>query len=470
MQSFTPSPSEREMGKSPLYRAALTLLAFLMAFPLVAEAEPGRPNIILIVADDLGYGDLGCYGSVNIKTPHLDRLAAQGTRFTQFYAGAAVCAPSRDVLMTGRHTGHSLIRNNSSRRGGVLEVFAGGREGGHRVSFTAADRTVAETLHDAGYATGAAGKWGLGEPGTEGMPTKRGFDEWLGYLNQNHAAYYYTEYLDEDDGTRLIPENAAGKTAVYSNDLFSDFAIEFVRRHQHRPFFLYLPYTIPHERMEVPDVGAYGEQDWPEDAKIYAAMVSRLDGYIGRLSELLDRLGLTSNTLVMFCSDNGPVQKPRTELLESAGTLRGRKGSLYEGGLRVPMIVRWPGVVPAGRASEVVWWFADIHPTLAALTEATPPPGLDGRDVSSLLHGNPESELANRALYWEYPQDRLWQAARIGQWKGIRYGTDQPLELYDLSVDPAEKHDVSSRRPEQVMAIEEFLQSSHIPSPLWPVK
>lgn len=442
-------------------------LGILAALDAATPSPAPRPNIIFIMADDLGYGDLGCYGSTAIATPHLDRLATEGTRFTQCYAGSPVCAPSRCVLMTGRHAGHARIRDNSPMVGGKLEKFADGREGGIRMSLETEDRTVAQLLQSAGYATGIAGKWGLAEPGSAGIPNRKGFAEWLGYLNQNHAPYYYTDYLDENEGVRRIPENAGGRAAVYSNDLFADFAVDFVRRHRTGPFFLYLPFTIPHARMEVPALGAYAARDWPDDAKTYAAMVSRLDGYVGRLLAELDRLDLTRHTAVFFTSDNGPVRADRTQLLGSAGKLRGFKATLYEGGIRVPMIVRWPGRVPAGRTSDEPWMFADVFPTCAEIAGATVPSGLDGRSVLPVLTGGRET-LGERALYWEFPRERLQQAVRLGRWKGVRYGLDQPLELYDLAADPAETTNVAARQPEVVGAIRREMNSSHHPSPHWP--
>lgn len=422
------------------------------------------------MADDLGHGDLGSYGSRTIATPHLDRLAREGTRFTQAYSGSPVCAPARCVLMTGLHTGRATIRDNNPQVGGEREKFAGGAEGGIRLSLTDADRTVAELLKSAGYATGISGKWGLAEPGTAGTPNRRGFDEWLGYLNQNHAAYYYTDYLDENGGTRPIPENRDGRRAVYSNDLMSDFAVDFVRRHRDRPFFLYLPFTIPHNLMEVPDLGAYAAHtDWPEDARIYAAMVTRLDGYVGRLLAELERLGLARDTIVFFTSDNGPVRAPRSDLLGSAGGLRGYKSTLYEGGIRVPMLVRWPGRVSAGRVSDEPWMFADFLPTCAELAGLPVPAGLDGRSVLPVLLGRAET-LGERPFYWEFPRDRLHQAARLGRWKAVRYGMDRPIELYDLAADPAETTDVAARQPAAVAMLRAILDSSHQPSPHWPVR
>ncbi|HVT73679.1 MAG TPA: arylsulfatase [Lacunisphaera sp.] len=457
----------------PILRlAGLTAAGFagLCPAPKAAAAPaPARPNIVLIVADDLGYGDLGCFGSTRIATPNIDRLAREGTRFTQCYAGSPVCAPSRGVLLTGLHTGHGRIRQNSPDVGGELETFADGKEGGIRLSFTAKDHTFAELLQKAGYVTGASGKWGVGEPGSDGTPGKHGFDEWLGYLNQNHAPYYYTDYLWENDHRRPIPENAGGKHAVYSCDLMADFSVDFVRRHREQPFFLYLPYTIPHERMEVPDLGAYAHQDWPEDARIYAAMVTRLDGYVGRLMAELDRLGLAGHTLVLFTSDNGAVKKNRSTFLGSNGGLRDAKGSVYEGGIRVPMIVRWPGHVPAGRTSAEPWMFMDLYPTFAAAAGLAAPAGLDGRNVLPVLTGAQET-VGERPLYWEFPAGRLWQAVRLGRWKAVREGLDGPVELYDLGNDEAEEHNVAAQHPEVVTRLAAILASSHTPTPYWPAR
>ncbi len=456
-------PSPRKLRAS----CAAIFVGLAVAVAAPAARTDSHPNIVFIMADDLGYGDLGCYRSDKIKTPNLDRLAAQGTRFTQAYAGSPVCAPSRCVLMTGLHTGHARIRNNNPAVGGELEKFAGGAEGGIRLSLTAEDHTVAELLQSAGYATGIAGKWGLAEPGTAGTPNRRGFDKWLGYLNQNHAPYYYTDYLDENGGRRDIPENTGGKRAVYSNDLFSDFAVDFLRRHHDRPFFLYLPFTIPHDRMEVPDLGDYAKRDWPEDAKIYAAMVTRLDGYIGRLLDELDRLGLAAGTVVFFTSDNGAGQGARSELLGSAGGLRGFKSTVYEGGLRVPMIVRWPGRVPADRTSAEPWMFADFFATCAELARTAAQAGLDGRSIVPVLTAQRDT-LGQRTFYWEFPRERLHQAVRRGRWKAVRHGLGGPLELYDLSSDPTETSDVAALHPDVTTALRRVLDTSHHPSPHWP--
>jgi arylsulfatase A-like enzyme len=453
------------------FRLPTSVVAWLSCLVVTASVllarEPARPNIIFILADDLGYGDLGCYGSPHLSTPHIDRLAVEGTRFTQAYSGSPVCAPSRGVLMTGLHTGHGRIRENMPRVGGVPESFTEGREKAMRLSLTSSDHTVAQSLQSAGYVTGMTGKWGLGEEGSDGIPAKKGFDEFLGYLNQNHAAYYYTDFLDVIDGRRSIPGNAGGRTAVYSNDLFAEFALDFVRRHRDRPFFLYLPFTIPHNRMEVPDLGAFADKPWPQDAKIYAAMVSRLDGYVGQLMAELRRLELDENTIIFFTSDNGVIRGERARVLQSAGPLRGFKATVYEGGIRVPMIVRWPGRVPAGRTCAEPWMFMDFFPTVMDLLGAPAPAGLDGISVLPLLTARFES-LGERALYWEFPQQRLHQAIRVGRWKGVRFGIDQPLELYDLREDESESRNVAELHPQIVADFEQRLSKARISTPHWP--
>lgn len=446
------------------------LLLFLFFSFYGVEADPDRsdapPNIIFIMADDLGYGELGCFGGEMILTPNIDQLALEGARFTQFYSGSPVCAPARGVLMTGLHSGHARIRNNSPKKGGKLEQFG---EGSRRLSLVGNEPTVASVLKQAGYATGISGKWGIGEPTSEATPTKMGFDEWLDYLNQNHAPYYYTDFLWRNLEKMPITENQNGKREVYSNDLMRDFALEFIRAHKEEPFFLYLPFTIPHALMEVPSLGVYTEKDWPEDVKIYAAMVSRLDSYVGEIVEELEQLNLTKNTLVFFTSDNGAVGNDRTTFLDSAAGQKGSKGTVYEGGLRVPLVMRWPGVIKAGESNDTPWMFVDVLPTLAKLSNAPLPRGLDGVSLLPTILGEKQDELSERFLYWEYPKRRLWQAGRLGKWKAVRYGMDGQLELYDLETDPQEKVDVSSQYPKWVEEFEMRLTAEHTPSPHWPV-
>lgn len=435
----------------------LALTGGLLATARGGDASARPPNLVLIVADDLGYADLGCYGQTKIRTPRIDRLAEEGTRFTRAYGGASVCAPSRCVLLTGLHTGHARIRANSSR--------------GRRISLTDEDQTFVEILQRSGYATGAIGKWGVGEPGTEGIPNRRGFDEWYGYLNQNHAPFYYTDYLWRNDAREIIEENVGGKQAVYVQDLFADETVDFLRRHRHERFLLYLPFTLPHRRYEVPSLGEYAHENWPEEARIFAAMVTRLDHDVGRIVDEIDRLGLAENTLVLFTSDNGSERKKTfPDLFDSSGGLRGEKGTLWEGGVRVPMIARWPGRVPAGRVSDAIWWFPDIFPTFVALGQGQPPrQPLDGLDISPTLLGREQPELEARTLYWEDFDNQFSQAALRGNWKALRHDNlNAPLELYDLSADPGERHNVADQHPDLVMQFEAFMKSARTPSPYWP--
>ncbi|MBX3413036.1 MAG: arylsulfatase [Pirellulales bacterium] len=454
---------------------ALQIMVVLLAATLVhggsphtAVAEPpSKPNIVFILADDLGYGDLGCYGQQQIRTPRIDRLATEGRRFLDCYAGSTVCAPSRCVLMTGLHTGHARVRGNAL------------------VPLEPEDVTVAEILRAAGYATGIIGKWGLGEPGTTGVPTRQGFDDWFGYLNQRHAHNYYPDYLWRNEDRVPLDGNANGKREAYSSDLFVTEALAFLDRQQEKPFFLYLALTLPHANnelgretgngMEVPDHRRYADRDWPAPQKDHAAMISRLDDAVGQVLDRLEKLGLAENTIVFFSSDNGPHSEGGADasFFRSAGPLRGKKRDLTEGGIRVPMIVRWPGVVPAGTESTYAWGFCDVLPTLAVLAGATAPEGLDGISIVPALVDDPvpgNSAFGEHPpLYWEFHERGFQQAVRVGQWKAIRQRPAAPLELYDLSRDVGEERDVAAQHPEIVARCERLFATSRTDSPHWRV-
>ena len=443
-----------------------------------ALAQPGseqkdgrgrrRPNMIFILADDLGYGDLGCFGQQCIRTPRLDAMAEEGIRFTQCYAGSTVCAPSRCCLMTGLHTGHAHVRGNKL------------------VALRENDRTVAEVLRNAGYRTGLVGKWGLGEPGTTGLPNRQGFDYFFGYLNQGRAHNYYPDYLWRNEQkvllrNRVDPEDpmVATERLDYSHDLFTQEALDFVRREKEHPFFLYLAYTIPHannergralgDGMEVPDYGAYAEEDWPETRKGFAAMVSRMDRDVGVLLDLLKELGLDEETIVFFTSDNGPHREGGYDpgFFRGSGPLRGIKRDLYEGGIRVPMIVRWPGQVPAGATSGAPWAFWDFLPTAAELAGSPPPSGIDGKSIWPLLQGAESQD--HDPFYWEFHEGGFKQAVRLGRWKGVRLAPETPIELYDLRKDVGETRNVAGNHPDVVERIEAFLATVRTDSADWPV-
>jgi arylsulfatase A-like enzyme len=416
--------------------------------PGSACAAVDAPNVIFILADDLGYGDLGCFGQRLIRTPSLDLLAAEGMRFTQAYAGTTVCAPSRCTLMTGLHTGHCPIRGNK-------EIKPEGQEPMPTGTFT-----IAHLMKRAGYATGLIGKWGLGYPGSSSTPDKMGFDYFFGYNCQAKAHEYYPEYLWRNDAKVML----GGKS--YSHDLMAEDALAFVRRNRERPFFLYLAFTIPHQKLQVPDLGPYADEKWPDNLKKVAAMITRMDRDIGRLMALLKELNLDERTLVVFASDNGAVY--RDELFNHSGPLRGFKRDMYEGGLRSPSIARWPGRVKAGVVSEQVWAFWDVLPTLAELTAQTPPAGLDG---VSILPALLEGKVVERPpLYFEFHERGFDQAARIGDWKAVRHGLKLPVELYDLKGDLGERRDVAAGHPEVVKRFEDYFKDARTDSATWPIR
>lgn len=454
------------MNRRHFFQTAAAMLG-VPAIRAIAADETDRleerPNIIHIMADDLGYADLGCYGQKRIKTPNIDRLAAEGTRFTQCYAGASVCAPSRCVLLTGLHTGHATIRGNHGRNAPRHDGEA------NRIPLRADEITVATLLKQAGYATGITGKWGLGEPGSTGLPNDHGFDEWFGYLNQNHASDYYTDYLWRNKERQRIEGNLNGRRTIYSGDLFAEFSLDFIRKHKANPFFLYLATTIPHKNLEVPDLGIYADEPWPEEAKVFAAMVTRLDKHIGQIMALLKELDLDKNTMVFFTSDNGSA-RGWEGMFDSCGPLRDKKSSLYEGGIRCPMIVRWPDRVTAGAVRETVWYFADFLPTAAHLANISVPVLVDGIDVSAALLDNALG-LPERFLYWESPggdSKPLQQAVRWKDWKAVRHGHNDEIELYDLRNDMGEIHNVSAKHPKVAARILDFLKTARTPSPYWP--
>ncbi len=419
------------------------------------------PNIIFIMADDLGYADLGCYGQKLIKTPHIDQIARDGIRFTQCYAGATVCAPSRSVLMTGMHTGHTTVRGNFGK-GGVKGL--GGGQG--RVPLKKDDVTVAEVLKRAGYVTCMTGKWGLGEPDTSGEPNSQGFDEWFGYLNQRRAHSYYPSYVWHNRERVVLDGNTEGKKTQYTHDLCTEFALDFIKRHHRQPFFLYVPYCIPHARYEVPSLESYADTDWKKDEKAFAAMVTRMDRDVGSITSLLKELGIDRRTIVFFCSDNGAAQRWEGRF-DSSGPLRGRKRDLYEGGIRTPMIVSWPGTIEAGKESDAAWSFADVLPTLAALAGEKPPEGIDGVNVLPSLMGK-KQKLDGRFLYWEFEKSGFHQAVRWGRWKALRHNFSTEIELYDLSRDIGETNNAASAHPDVVAAILKYLETARTESPHWP--
>jgi len=426
-----------------------------------------RPNIVFIMADDLGYGDLGAYGQEVIQTPNLDALAAQGMRFTQAYAASPTCSPSRACLMTGLHTGHVRIRNTKTNKG-------------ERLPLKPEDFTVAELLKSAGYTTAIFGKWGIGKDGTVDGPTGQGFDTFFGRVN-DYTDIYYPEMLWNNTEKVKFEENQDGQKGTYSQDLLTERALDFIQDHRHEPFFLYLAYNIPHagktletatdNTMHVPSDEPYSDQPWPQAEKNYAAMITRLDGEAGKIVSRLEELGLDRNTIVFFSSDNGPTTEGGHDsgFFDSSGPLRGGKRELYEGGVRVPMIAWWPGTIEAGVVSDQALAFWDFLPTAAELAGAELPPdrAFDGLSMLPTLLGEPQQ--GHEFLYWEYPdKDRLTQAVRMGDWKGHRRDTHKDIHLFDLEGDIEEAVDVAADHPEIVAEIARIMETEHIHSEDFP--
>jgi arylsulfatase A len=412
--------------------------------------EARKPNVIYILSDDLGYGDVGCYGQTRIKTPSIDRIAAEGMRFTQSYAGCTVCAPSRCALLTGLHTGHCYIRGNK-------EVKPEGQE-----PLPAGTFTVARLFQQNGYYTGIIGKWGLGYPGSSGTPDKMGFDYFFGYNCQRLAHNYYPDHLWRNNDRVELD----GKT--YSHDLLAEDSLKFIKDHHEKPFFLYLAFTIPHAELQVPDDGPYADESWPASEKHYAAMVTRMDRDIGRLLDLLKQESIDDNTLVIFASDNGPHHEggQNPEFFDSNGPLRGVKRDMYEGGIREPVLARWPGKIKPGTVSDEQWAFWDFLPTVADLLGVQAPSGLDGISILPTFLGQPQKSHA--LLYWEFHEKRFDQAVRMGDWKGVRKGVGGSIELYDLKADIGEKHDVAADHSDVVEKIAKIMETEHTESPIWP--
>jgi arylsulfatase A-like enzyme len=450
-------------------KTALALLALLLSlpgFPAAAGAAPARPNLVFVLSDDLAMGDLGCYGQKLIRTPNLDRMAREGTRYTQAYCGTSVCAPSRASLMTGLHTGHSPIRAN-------WEIAAG--EG--QQPLPAGTATVAGILRGAGYATACMGKWGMGMFDTTGSPLQKGMDHFYGYNCQRHAHSYFPTYLYNDDRRFELPGNdgkGVGKT--YAQELIQKEVERWVREQagKKQPFFLFYAITLPHGRHEIDDLGEYAKTDWTPQQKAYAAQVTRLDADVGRLLGLLKELGIDGQTLVMVAGDNGSSFGPESEMgrrfdQSMGGALRGFKRGLYEGALRQAALARWPGVVPAGRVSDEPWAFWDYLPTAVELAGARLPDGFkpDGQSLVSFLRGGPAPK--RDYFYWELHEGPSIQAVRFGNWKAVRNGPAKPIELYDLAQDAAEKRNVAGGNPELVAKARSLLAEAHVDIPEWPM-
>ncbi|MSU62159.1 MAG: N-acetylgalactosamine-6-sulfatase [Pedosphaera sp.] len=449
----------------------------------IGAPAPARPNIIFILADDLGYGEVGCYGQQIIRTPRIDQMAREGMRFTQFYAGATVCAPSRSVLMTGQHHGHTRVRGNAGKVNPMAQ------------SLRSIDVTVAKMLQSAGYRTALIGKWGLGDVrvAEEGLPRRHGFDYFYGFLNQHHAHNHYPEYLWRNEEKFTLPNDRiavgdqgggyATNGTVYADDLFADEAVKFIEQNRAQPFYLFVSLVVPHannERnrelkngAEVPDLGSYANKPWPTPDKGHAAMITRMDGYVGRVLDELKRLQLDQHTLVIFTSDNGPHKESGHDAMrfKPQGPLRGFKRDLTDGGIRVPFIAWWPGTVKARSVSEHVGYFGDFMATAAELADTTTPQNLDSISIIPALLGKNRKQPRHEWLYFEFHEDGFNSAAILdGRWKGIRMGTtNSPVELYDLKQDIGETRNVASKRSDIASRITRYLNTARTESADWPI-
>ena len=430
-----------------------------------------RPNIVLIMADDLGYAGVGCYGQAKIETPRIDELARKGVRFTQAYAGSNVCQPSRSVLMTGMHTGHTPCRAND-----VNQVLWD------------QDKTVAEVLKAHGYVTGMFGKWGLGTDGSSGDPNRQGFDRFVGQKDQVHAHFYYPAWIWENGERLELNDNLGAQRGTYAQDVIHQHALDFIRDHQDGPFFAYLPYILPHVELVVPDDSeAPYRGKFPKQAirdprpgyigsadgyATFAGMVSRLDRYVGDVMDLLDELKIADNTIVIFTSDNGGQSggadqgwTKMTDFFQQNGALRGYKGAFYEGGIRVPLIVTWPDHIAAGHTNSSILTFADLMPTLAEFAGTAVEHSIDGDSFATLLTTDADRNWErDEVFYWEYPvRNGLTQAARHGDWKVVKPGPKAAIELYNLRDDPSETTDVADQHPEVLKRLVEAMNQAHTP-------
>jgi arylsulfatase A-like enzyme len=457
----------------------LPLTCFLVSTP---EVKSKPPNIVLILADDLGYGDLGCFGQKVLKTPRLDAMARDGMKLTQFYAGSTVCAPSRSVLLTGKHMGRTVVRGNSS----LPIIIKPGQP------------TIASVLKKAGYKTACIGKWGVGTPDNFTNPNDVGFDHFYGYVNMWHAHNFYPEFLIrngkvfplknvvaekwrrwQDPKLPQAGRGVAVKKVEYAPDLFIEDALRFIRENHKKPFFLYFAMNVPHANneagnkgMEVPELGKFTSRDWPEPEKGFAAMIQNIDRDTGRVLDLLAELKIDKDTLVLFTSDNGPHQEGghKADFFDSNGKYRGIKRDLYEGGIRVPTIAWWPETIKAGTTDNHQWYFGDVMASAAELAGTPAPEDINSDSFVPTLRGKPpEKEWSRKShLYWEFYERGSAQAVRFGKWKAIRSPMfTGPIELYDLSWDHDENQNYAARRPKLVEHAANLLNKLHEADPNW---
>ncbi len=422
------------------------------------SAQP--PNIIMFFCDDMGWGDAGCYGQEKIETPNIDKLAQQGLRFIEAYTASPVSAPSRSSLMTGKHGGNTIIRNNKAVNGDL-------------VNFVDSTFTMAELLKNAGYKTGLFGKWGVGEAGSEGIPNRQGFDEFYGFLNQRKAHYYYPDSLWYNDQRIAVP---LSKEKQYSSvDWYVDKAIDWIKANKDTSFFAYVPTQLPHLYMPYKPLDIYKEKPWPEGDKRWASMITMIDNHVGMFMNTLDSLGIANNTIFLFMSDNGGGDGQRiyyhnTRFFKSNANFRGQKRDLYEGGIRVPFIVRWPAVIKPGRVSNEPVVYYDLMETFADITAQKVIS--DGVSLLPLLTGESDT-LQREYIYWEFPYMRFANAkfaVRKGKWKAVKEYENEQLQIYNLEEDPEELYNWVKEMPELEAEFEEIICKEHVPSKHWPLR
>jgi len=448
----------------PLKISLSGLLLFILSiYSTASQIDKTRPpNLIYIMADDLGYGDLGCFGQKTIKTPNLDKMASEGIRFTSYYAGNTVCRPSRLSLWTGKHMGHTPISSNANYH------------------FKPSDITVSELLKSRGYATGGVGKWAMGGIGTTGHPNKNGFDFWFGYLDQGQAHNYYPNHLWKNTEKIILKGNVltgevkdrgrvSKKRTTYSHDLLTTQAMKFIRNHKDTPFLLHVHWTIPHANneggratgngMEVPDYGLYAKEKWPNTKKGAAAMITRMDKDVGEIIKLLKELDIQNETMIFFTSDNGPHSEGghKHETFNANGPLRGYKRDLYEGGIRVPGIAYWPNKIKSGTVSDQPLAFWDWLPTACELAGITPPAKLDGLSFAPTLLGKSDQQEMHPYLFWKYGNKT---AIRKQEWKAVRNAQNKGMELYNLNTDIGETKNLSAQYPDKIRELEKLMEEA----------
>ena len=451
------------------------MLLMLLLVPLGLAAQTKRPNIVFILADDLGYGDVGVYGQQKMLTPNIDQLANEGTRFTNFYAGAPVCSPSRGVLLTGKHAGHATIRGNMTITGGLPGGKAGKQV--YRQGLLPQEQTIGDLLRKAGYTTGVVGKWHVDGFDTTATPLAHGFDYFYGWLiayPQTYTSTYWPAEWYRNGRMEAIPRNKNGQKGYYTSEIITDDAINFISDHKsdQKPFFLMVSHSNPHSPLDAPHNTIYEGKDWTNEQKTYAAMVTYLDQSVGKIKEYLTATGLDKNTIVIFTSDNGPRSEPTGQLtdvadfFQSSGPLRGYKRDMNEGGIREPFIVWGKGLIKPGAVSASPGYFADMMATFAGIAQYKPAVKTDGINFYPYIL-NPGVHPADRFLYWEFFEGGYVQAVRYGNWKAII--RDGKLSLFDLSKDIHEDHDLASAQPAMVKMIRDYLKTCRTPSPYWPL-